>query len=33
MFLVQSLKYNLLSISKLCDKDYKVLFESSHYVI
>ena len=28
MLLVDGLKHNLLSISQLCDKDYKVVFES-----
>ena len=30
ILLVKSLKHNLLSISQLCDKDYKVSFEASH---
>ena len=29
MLLVDGLKYNLLSISQLCDKDYKIVFKSS----
>ena len=32
-FLVDSLKHNLLSISQLCDKGFKVIFYSSHCII
>ena len=28
--MVERLKHNLLSISKLCDKGYRVVFKSSH---
>ena len=31
--LVDGLKYNLLSISQLCDKGFKVIFEVSHCII
>ena len=30
VLLVYGLKHNLLSISQLCAKDFKVIFESSH---
>ena len=30
---VNGLRYNLLSISQLCDKGFKVIFESSYYII
>ena len=30
VLLVKNLKYNLLSISQLCDKGYRVCFESKH---
>ena len=30
VFLVDGLKHNLLSISQLCDKGFKVIFEASH---
>ena len=30
---VDGLKHNLLSISQLCDKGFKVIFESSHCII
>ena len=33
VFLVDGLKHNLLSISQLCDKSFKVIFEASHYII
>ena len=33
ILLVKGLKHNLLSISQLCDKRYKVIFEASHYVV
>ena len=34
MFLVKNLKYNVLSISQLCDKGYRVCFEANAcYVI
>ena len=33
VFLVDGLKHNLLSICQLCDKGFKVIFESSHYII
>ena len=33
VFLVDGLKHNLLSISQLCDKGFKVIFESSHCII
>ena len=33
VLLVDGLKYNLLSISQLCDKGFKVIFEASHYII
>ena len=33
VLLVKDLKYNLLSISQLCDKRYKVIFEASHCVV
>ena len=31
--LVENLKYNLLNISQLCDKGYKVVFDKTKYVI
>ena len=31
--LVDGLKHNLFSISQLCDKGFKVIFESSHRII
>ena len=31
--LVDGLKHNLLSISQLCDKGFKMIFESSHCII
>ena len=33
VILVEGLAYNLLSISQLCDKRYKVLFDSEVYII
>jgi len=33
VFLVEGLKHNLISISQLCDKGYKVVFEPSHCLI
>ena len=33
VLLVDSLKYNLLSISQLCDKGFKVILEASHCII
>ena len=33
VLLVDGLKHNLLSISQLCDKGFKVVFESSHCII
>ena len=33
ILLVDDLKHNLLSISQLCDKDYKVAFESSMCIV
>ena len=33
VLLVDGLKHNLLSISQLCDKGFKVIFEASHYII
>jgi len=33
MLILEGLKHNLISISQLCDKGYKVVFEPSHYVI
>ena len=33
VLLVDGLKHNLLSISQLCDKGFKVIFESSHCII
>ena len=33
ILLVDSLKHNLLSISTLCDKSFKVIFETSHCII
>ena len=33
VLLVNGLKHNLLIISQLCDKGFKVIFESSHYII
>ena len=33
VLLVYGLKYNLLSISQLCDKGFKVIFEASHCII
>ena len=33
MCLVESLKHNLISISQLCDKGYKVVFDNSRCVI
>ena len=33
VLLVDGLKHNLLSISQLCDKDFKVIFKASHYII
>ena len=33
ILLVNGLKYNLLSISQLCDKSYKVIFESSMCIV
>ena len=33
ILLIDSLKHNLLSISQLCDKGYKVIFESSMCIV
>ena len=33
VLLVDNLKHNLLSISQLCDNGYRVVFESSKYLI
>ena len=33
VFFIDGLKHNLLSISQLCDKGFKVIFESSHCII
>ena len=33
ILLVDGLKHNLLSISQLCDKGFKMIFESSHCII
>ena len=33
VLLVRGLKHNLLSISQLCDKDYKVIFKANHCAI
>ena len=33
VFLVDGLKHNLLSIIQLCDKGFKVIFESFHCII
>ena len=33
VFLVDGLNHNLLSISQLCDKGYRVTFEKSHCVV
>ena len=33
VLLVDGLKHNLLSISQLCDKGFKVIFEFSHCII
>jgi len=33
MLLVEGLNNNLISISQLCDKGFKVVFEPSHYLI
>ena len=33
VLLIRGLKYNLLSISQLCDKGYKVIFEADHCAI
>ena len=33
ILLVDGLKHNLLSISQLCDKGFKVIFEFSHCLI
>ncbi|RVW59748.1 hypothetical protein CK203_100238 [Vitis vinifera] len=33
VLLVDGLKHNLLSISQLCDKGFKVIFEASHCII
>ena len=33
VLLVKGLKYNLLSISQLCDKNYKIVFEKEHCMI
>ena len=33
VLLVDGLKHNLLSISQLCNKGFKVIFESSHCII
>ena len=32
-FFVNGLQHNLLSISQLCDKSFKVIFKSSHCII
>ena len=33
VYLVEGLKFNLLSISQLCDKDKNVIFNSSHCIV
>ena len=33
ILLVYGLRHNLLSISQLCDKGFKVIFEASHCII
>jgi len=33
MLLVEGLKHNLISISQLCNKGFKVVFEPNHYLI
>ena len=33
VLLIDGLKHNLLSISQLCEKGFKVIFESSHCII
>ena len=33
VLLVNGLKHNILSISQLCDKGFKVIFEASHCII
>jgi len=33
MLLVEELKHNSISITQLCDKGYKVVFEPSHCLI
>ena len=33
VLLVDGLKHNLLSISQLCDKGFKVIFEASYWII
>ena len=33
VYLVEGLKFNLLSISQLCDKDNNVIFNSSHCIV
>ena len=33
VLLVDGLKHNLLNISQLCDKGFKVIFEASHCII
>ena len=33
VYLVENLKYNLLNISQLCDKGYKVVFDKTKYII
>ena len=33
ILLVNGLKHNLLSISQLCDKGYKIIFESTMYIV
>ena len=33
VLLVDGLKHNLLNISQLCNKDFKVIFEASHCII
>ena len=33
VLLIDSLKHNLLNISQLCDKGFKVIFESPHCII
>ena len=33
VLLVDGLKHNLLSISQLCDKGFKVIFETSYCII